>query len=92
MIGWLGRSDHQEWWSDGVLHRDNGPAVDSNATGEKKWYRRGKLHRDDGPAIERADGEKLWYRHGEQQDHVDAGEEELDEDLDIAPQSRGLSR
>ena len=91
------------WYRNGKLHRDDGPAIEQR--GEKSWYRNGKLHRDNGPAIERADGEKFWFSDGEEQGHVpaspqperdageyDAGEDEVDEDLDIEPPSRGLSR
>jgi len=38
------------YYVDGVLHRENGPAVINN-DGSKAWYWKGMLHRDDGPAI-----------------------------------------
>ena len=87
------------WYRHGKRHRDDGPAIE-RADGSKLWYRNGKLHRDDGPAIERADGEKFWFSDGEEQGHLpasrepehDAGEDEVDEDLDIEPPSRGPSR
>lgn len=40
-----------EWFRNGVLHRENGPAVVA-PDGSTYWYADGKLHRDDGPAIE----------------------------------------
>lgn len=51
------------WYLHGVLHRDDGPAVE-RPDGEKWWFQYGKEHRDDGPAIERADGTKQWFRDG----------------------------
>jgi len=51
------------WYKDGLLHREDGPAVEW-ADGAKFWYKEGKLHRIDGPAIEYANGSKLWYEKG----------------------------
>jgi len=53
-------SDHTEWCLNGVLHRENGPAIEFS-TGSKFWYKEGKRHRVNGPAIEFVDGEKRWY-------------------------------
>lgn len=53
----------KEYFRDGKLHRDDGPAVE-RANGTKLWYRNGELHREDGPAIEHANGKKYWYRNG----------------------------
>ena len=53
----------KEWYKDGKLHRDDGPAIEC-ADGSKHWYKDGKLHRDDGPAIEWANGSKEWYKDG----------------------------
>ena len=57
------RQDRQEWYHDGKLHREDGPAVqwDSGAT---EWWLHGRLHRDDGPAVEWADGTRIYYQHG----------------------------
>ena len=52
-----------KWYKDGVLHRDDGPAVEY-ANGNKHWYLNNKLHRDDGPAVEYANGDKHWYLNG----------------------------
>jgi hypothetical protein len=49
--------------SDGVLHREDGPAVE-DVDGTREWRRDGLLHREDGPAIERPDGTKEWWRDG----------------------------
>jgi len=46
-----------------VLHREDGPAVESSG-GTKIWYRDGLVHRADGPAIEFNTGSKAWYRYG----------------------------
>ena len=42
---------NKEWRVDGVLHREDGPAVEY-ANGDKEWYFNGKRHREDGPAVE----------------------------------------
>jgi len=48
-----------EWFLNGVLHRENGPAIEW-ANGDKE----GELHRLDGPAIEWANGYKCWCKEG----------------------------
>ena len=50
----------KEWWLNGKLHREDGPAVEGS-DGSKFWYLDGKLHREDGPAVEYASGSKWWY-------------------------------
>jgi hypothetical protein len=50
----------KEWWLDGKLHREDGPAVEF-ADGGKSWWLNGELHREDGPAVEFADGGKEWW-------------------------------
>jgi hypothetical protein len=51
---------NKEWWFNGKLHREGGPAVEwSNGT--KCWYLNGKCHREDGPAVEWEDGTSFWY-------------------------------
>ena len=50
-------------YRNGVLHRDNGPAVEKS-TGDRLWYRDGKFHRTDGPAIEGNDGFIAWFLNG----------------------------
>jgi hypothetical protein len=50
---------------DGLLHNENGPAVDLGNV--KRWYIRGKLHNDNGPAvIETFDcgATKQWWING----------------------------
>lgn len=54
----------KEWRLNGVLHREDGPAVEC-ADGHKEWHLNGQLHREDGPAVERADGGKYWYLDGD---------------------------
>ncbi len=49
-----------EWYLNGVLHREDGPAVEYS-DGTCQWWVNGNLHREDGPAIEYADGGKEWY-------------------------------
>ncbi len=53
----------KEWYLNGNLHRENGPAVEY-ANGTKSWFLNGKCHREDGPAIECADGSKSWWLNG----------------------------
>ena len=50
----------REWYLNGKLHREDGPAVESY-DGSRFWYLNGDLHREDGPAIEYADGSREWY-------------------------------
>jgi len=56
--------DRTEWHLDGVLHREDGPAVEFD-DGYRAWYINGQFHREDGPAVECADGTKVWYKNGE---------------------------
>jgi hypothetical protein len=52
-----------EWWLNGKLHREDGPAVEKKS-GTKAWYINGNLHREDGPAVIDETGNKYWYRNG----------------------------
>lgn len=45
---------NNEWYLNGKLHRDDGPAIYSTH-GVKKWYKHGLIHREGGPAIEYVD-------------------------------------
>lgn len=54
----------KEWYLNGLLHREDGPAVEY-ATGTKFWYLNGQRHREDGPACEWADGTKSWWVNGQ---------------------------
>jgi len=50
----------EEWWQNGVLHRDGEPAtiwINTNGI-TKRWFFNGLLHRVDGPAEEYSDGDK----------------------------------
>ena len=52
--------------SDGLLHREGGPAVE-HFDGRQQWFQQGELHREDGPAKTGA-GEnpsQWWYKHGD---------------------------
>ena len=57
--------DDRFWYKDGVLHREDGPAVEC-INGDKAWYKNGKLHREDGPAIEWSNGDKEWFLDGKE--------------------------
>ena len=56
----IGPRDSKFWYLNGILHREDGPAVEY-ADGSKYWVLNGKLHREDGPAIEYVNGDKEWY-------------------------------
>lgn len=51
------------WFFDGLLHRDNAPAIEY-PDGAKSWYQFGKLHRIGGPAHEGATIHEQWYQCG----------------------------
>ena len=54
----------KQWFLNGKLHREDGPALEC-ANGDKVWWLNDKLHREDGPAIECANGDKEWFLNGE---------------------------
>jgi hypothetical protein len=56
--------DRTEWFLNGKLHREDGPAVEW-ADGSRYWYLNDKRHRTDGPARECADGDRYWYLNGQ---------------------------
>lgn len=58
------KNGDKHWYKDGILHREDGPAVEF-ATGTKAWFENGRMHRTDGPACENSNGDKYWYVHGE---------------------------
>jgi len=55
-------NENIEYRLDGLLHREDGPAIEW-VNGDKNWYVNGKLHREDGPACEYANGDKVWYQN-----------------------------
>lgn len=57
--------EKKEYYVDGKLHREDGPAVEwvgekSCFSGYKSWYKNGELHRLDGPAIEWKNKQEWW--------------------------------
>lgn len=53
-----------EYLEDGLLHREDGPAVVCS-DGLEAWYRHGLLHREDGPAVADPGTHYLaWFRDG----------------------------
>ena len=52
--------DAERWLVNGVLHREDGPAV-IYPDGTEQWYLNGRLHRTNGPAVSMIDGEKQWW-------------------------------
>jgi len=59
----ISESGTKYWYLNGILHREDGPAVEY-IDGSKLYYLNEKLHREDGPAIEYADGTKVWWLNG----------------------------
>ena len=56
--------DKEYYNNEGLLHREDGPAV-IYKNGPKCWYLNGKRHRIDGPAIERPNSiNNNWFYHG----------------------------
>jgi hypothetical protein len=51
------------WRLNGLLHREDGPAVE-HVNGDKSWWLDGKPHRLDGPAVVYADGYTEWRLNG----------------------------
>jgi hypothetical protein len=58
-------SDGSRYWHiDGILHRDDGPAIENAQVHE--WWLNGRRHREDGPAIEYLTKSKYeWYLDGQ---------------------------
>lgn len=50
-----------EYWQNGALHRDNGPAVIEKSSPYRVYIKNGKIHRDDGPAVTNRDGTSQYY-------------------------------
>lgn len=48
------------WYLDGLLHREDGPAI-VWLNGIGQWYRDGFRHREDGPAVIWANGTEEWF-------------------------------
>jgi hypothetical protein len=53
-----------EYYVNGVLHREDGPAAIWRASDCERYYINGKLHRDNGPAVIFRCGIKKYYKHG----------------------------
>ena len=53
----------KEWRLDGMLHREDGPAVEWT-DGAVCWYRKDRPHRKGGPAYIGTEGHLEWYRNG----------------------------
>jgi hypothetical protein len=55
----------QEWYRNGLIHRDNDLPAIILSNGDQIWCKNDKVHRDgDLPAIEYANGTKKWYQNG----------------------------
>lgn len=54
----------KSWIQEGVLHREDGPALIC-LDGIEEWWLYGKRHRLGGPAIIRPDGTEEWWFYGQ---------------------------
>jgi hypothetical protein len=63
MNGCITFCNEKRWYVNGILHREDGPAVEY-ADGSRAWHQNYKLHRYDGPAIEHCNGSRAWYIKG----------------------------
>lgn len=57
-----GKPSQQVWYQNGVLHREDGPTVETDH-GYEAWHIQGLLHRTDGPALT-DDGNQFWFKQG----------------------------
>lgn len=55
-----GTGTTEEWWVNGNLHREDGPAM-WHSWGGEQWWHHGKLHRENGPAVIWESGARQWY-------------------------------
>jgi hypothetical protein len=53
----------QVWRRDGLIHREDGPAMIWD-DGMQAWYRNDLLHREDGPAVIYPGGTCTWWFNG----------------------------
>ena len=51
-----------QYWQNGVVHRDDGPAVIHPR--QIEYYQNGKLHRSNAPAVISDMGDQIWYVDG----------------------------
>lgn len=59
-------SGTKKYFKDGLLHREDGPAIEWS-TGAESWYYEGVRHRADGPAFKLSeDGKRNWWLNGEE--------------------------
>jgi hypothetical protein len=58
------KSGWQDWWKNGKLHREDGPAV-VRMDGSQEWRKNGELHREDGPAVVYSFGRQEWWKNGQ---------------------------
>ena len=59
---YIDKDGTERWIKDGLLHREDGPAI-IEKDGTEYWYKDGKWHREDGPAIIEKDGTEYWYKN-----------------------------
>lgn len=64
MTGCFEDEHYKVYYLNGVLHREDGPAVDTIA--QQGWFINGKRHREDGPAFIKQDGQRHWFLNDEE--------------------------
>ena len=62
MVSIIETNDKKEYYLNGLLHREDGPAVE-HKNGDYDWYLHGKKHREDGPATFYSYGITIWYQN-----------------------------
>jgi hypothetical protein len=53
------------WYKNGLMHRKDGPAYESDNYDYKEWNINGERHREDGPARVWSEGFGEWWLNGE---------------------------
>lgn len=54
-----------QYWVNGRLHRDDGPAVEDHIKKYYAWHKHGSFHRIGGPAIMYKNGSEEWFVSGD---------------------------
>lgn len=52
------------WYKDGLLHREDGPAIVDKRKGTQEWWLNGERHRLDGPALIFQNNHQYWFQFG----------------------------
>ena len=52
------------WYKNGLLHREDGPAISWEDNHYAAWYQHGVFHRENAPAVIDEDGHEEWWVKG----------------------------